>query len=631
MKVLWMSDSPTSPSGFGNVTRFVCDGLSESGHHVSILGWQTRGSLQQWRNCTLYPIRRDNFGADVLLGYLQRIQPDVLITLSDVWWLSYVAHPVIANLMRTAGIPWVLYYPIDGDRGHGELPPSWVRMLHTVDLPVAMSRYGLATTKDNSVDAVYIPHGVDLTIFRPPNDKTAAKVALGYEGSFVVLSDARNQPRKLLPRTLEIFRRFAVGKPDVVLHMHCDPDDPAARSREYHYDLRADIDFLDLRNKVHFTPGMTIDAGIPIEKLASLYQASDVHLLSSWGEGFGLPTLQAAAAGVVPLAADHAASRELVHGHGEPIRVQNFVRDQFGLCRALIDIDDAVARLERLYRDRMELNSKSTAAAAFAAAYDWRGIVPLWDQFLRSEVPRRRRQAAVHPAATWVTLGTCGVADRSDLARLVRDAVPSLPGGAQVALRVLQSKAGHLAMQILQDAASEQEMLTIPVTLAPADSALVRERSSGCIFIGGEADVPAVRRLARIFPGLNVWASKPVTLGSGLVSGEPVTAAGVPPSTPAFHRHLAASTLALDLGGCVPTLPAEAAALAVPCIGRGVGGPVDQLWLWPELTLDLPNPEAAAALGRRLLTDQGKVAACCAAARQRLAAASQAVIRGRGS
>ncbi len=124
----------------------------------------------------------------------------------------------------------------------------------------------------------------------------------------------------MLPRTLEIFRRFAAEKDDVLLHLHCDPDDPLARSPAYHYvyDLQSDIAFLNLREKVCFTRDTFLSRrGLPVEQLAQIYQAADVHLLASWGEGFDLSTLQAAATGVVPLAPDYAASPELVGEHGE--------------------------------------------------------------------------------------------------------------------------------------------------------------------------------------------------------------------------------------------------------------------------------------------------------------------------
>lgn len=612
-----MSDSPTSPSGFGNVTRFVCTGLADRGHQVAILGWQAHGSPAPWHNCALYPIRHNSFGADVLLNYLQRIQPDALVTLADVWWLTFIAHPVIASFMRTAGIPWILYYPIDGDMGDGRLPSSWVRVLQTVDLPIAMSAYGRDVTQANGVTPAYIPHGVDTTIFRPPTDKHAAKRALGYADRFVILSDARNQPRKLLPRTLEIFRRFAAGKDDVLLHLHCDPHDPAARSPEYYYDLLSDIEFLGLAPKVRITQGMSIASGVTLPQLAAIYQAADVHLLASWGEGFGLPTLQAAASGVVPLASDYTASRELVLGHGEAIRVRHFLCDQFGLRRALIDIDDAVSKLERLYADRELLQAKSEAAWRFAAAYDWAKVVPQWHELLQRQVPRLRANVRYPAATSRVTLRPHSVDGRLDLAKVLRGVMPSLPDSAQVTLNVVESKAGQLTAEIIQDAQAFQHTLTLPVTLPPTDLQLVKTRVTGCVYLASASDVPVARALSRIFPGLNAWSVAPLDLGPSLLTGDSVPAKVVPVGGPVYRRHLASSTLALDLGGVDPALPALAAEAGVPCIGLVCQA--EQVRLWPELSLEVPDPVAAAVLGRWMLTDQGDAADLCARARERLA------------
>src|SRR5579872_5146724 len=114
MKVLWMSDSPTTPSGYGNITRSVCAGLADRGHQVSILGWQTQGQPIPWQNCMLYPSK---FNADEILNYLRQLQPDMLVVLADIWWLTHVNCSAIINFLYTAGIPWALYYSIDADMG----------------------------------------------------------------------------------------------------------------------------------------------------------------------------------------------------------------------------------------------------------------------------------------------------------------------------------------------------------------------------------------------------------------------------------------------------------------------------------------------------------------------------------
>src|SRR5947209_16232775 len=242
MKILWMSDSPTTPTGFGNVTRAICAGLADCGHQVSILGWQTREQVRWHRgsNSTLYPLPlRRQITANDVVEYLRRLQPDVFVILGKVMAFSRFNHPLIAKFVHTAGIARALYYPIDGDLGNGRLPPEWIDVLKTVDLPIAMSRYGSEITQANGVRPTYIPFGVDTKVFHPPESKEQAKRALGYDGQFVILTDACNQQRKQLPRALEIFRRFAEGKDDVLLHLQCDPEDPTARWQdEYCYDLR---------------------------------------------------------------------------------------------------------------------------------------------------------------------------------------------------------------------------------------------------------------------------------------------------------------------------------------------------------------------------------------------------------
>ena len=612
-----MSDSPTAPSGFGNVTRFVCSGLAARGHQISILGWQARGAPSSWQGIPVYPVRNDHLGGDVLLTYLQKLRPDVLVTLADVWWLTYLANPLIANFMRMAGIPWALYYPIDGDMGKERLPASWARILETVNLPIAMSQYGRDITISNGVTPAYIPHGVDTQVFRPPADKDAAKRALGYEARFVILSDARNQPRKMLPRTLEIFKRFSRNKPDVLLHLHCDPDDPASRSPEYYYDLRADIAFLEIGDQVRLTQGMSIDSGLTLDRLAAIYQAADVHLLSSWGEGFGLPTLQAAAAGVVPMASDYTASRELVLGHGEALPVRHYLLDQFGIRRALIDIPAAVARLDALYADRALLKTKSEASSRFAQGYDWQPVINQWNTLLLNEVPRLRARLLAPPPAERVVLhspfgaGYAGSeSNPSILMRTVQSAMPEFADGVSVTLNVIAGEAGKLTGEVFRDAIASGNVLSLPAALPSADLALAKTRSVGSIYLGGEQDIRVVQKLAEIFPAIKAWSSAALDLGIGRVSGKLVLTQACPPHDPTYRARMAATTLILDLGGTDGRLPWLAAELGVPCIGPA--RLAVQKALWPDLSLNSLDPTAAVELGRRMFTDQGAAADACA-------------------
>ncbi len=590
MKILWMADSPTIPTGFGNVSRWVCAGLAERGHDVSILGWQIQGQPRPWQNCMLYPC---GFSADELLKHLRQIQPDILIVQADVWLLNYVNNSVI-DFLHTAGIAWALYYPIDGDLGEKRIPLSWQHILKTIDLPIAMSRYSQDVTQTNGVEAAYIPPGVDTKIFRPPVNKNLAKQSLGYEGKFVVLSDARNTLRKMLPRTLEIFRRFAADKDDVILHLHCDPDDPYACSPNYYYDLRSDIAFLNLTEKVSLTKDMSVFTGLSLEQLARLYQAADVHLLASFGEGFGMPTLQAAATGVVPLAPDYTASQELVTGHGEAIRISHFLLNQFGQRYALIDIDDAVSKLEKLYRDRELLACKAQMAREFALSYDWECILPQWNELLQREVShcRTSRFSSVHTSGILL--------DEQE---------------SSSTLAPEDGKVDKLVAGLRQDMQLERA-ITIPVTLPLTKS---KQRIPGYIYVASQCDVPAALALQRIFPGLKVWSTIQLDFGSLVSNNQPLQTKVVQANSAEYRPHLAMSTCSLDMASFDPLLPTEAAKLGVPCIG--LAQQREQARLWPELSLEKPDPLMAAELGRQMLTDQGLAADLCLKARQHLASA----------
>ncbi len=594
MKILWLSDSPTSPSGFGNITRFVCAGLARKGHQVSILGCETR-RLTRRADYTIYPFVSKGSDGDQLLGYLDQLRPDVLVTAADPWRVSYVADAVIARFMRERKIVWALYYPIDSDWGRSALPPTLIQLLKTVDLPIVMSHYGRQLSQVNGVAAAYIPPGVDTGVFSRPHNKAAAKKALGYQGRFVVLSDARNQRRKLWPRTLEVFRRFAADKDDVLLHVHCDPYDPAAGSEDYFYDLLSDIEFLGLSQKVRFTRGMSITRGTPLSQLAALYQAADVHLLASYGEGFGLPSLQAAAAGVVPMAAAYSANRELVSGHGEALRVKGFVRNETNMRCALIDIDAAVVKLNRLYKDRRLLERKSKAARHFSESFDWQHVLTKWDDLLMRRVSRKgparngssSRDAHRNPTSS----GACELLPKERIKKL-------------------KSRQKDLSADL--DGRSRGRLFTIPVTLAPVATGPTVVRVTGRVYLATTADMATFRRLLRVFPALSAWST--VTFGrDGRRSSQLKV---VQPNASEFARFLATSTLALDLAGADPTLPYQAAKLGVPLVG--VAHYSDQQLLWPQLTMTTQDERKAAQKGHWMLTDHYDALAVCALARKRL-------------
>lgn len=573
MRLLWISDSPQTPSGFAAVTRAVCGRLASRGHELEILGWQDHWRTSDWEGIPVRPVRWDAFGSDVLLSYLLRFRPDFIITLGDPWWLGFMTDPPVQRFLDASGTRWLLYYPVDGADAEGRLPSAWCRVLEAADIPVAMSRFGQAVSARSGVRSAYLPHGCDLDIFAPPADKAAAKAALGYDGAFVILSDARNQPRKLLPRMLDIVAEFARGKPDVIVHVHADPDDDAASSDLYRYRLREDVAVMGLADTVRLTENFKMRSlgGLPVAELARIYEAADAHLLCSWGEGFGLPNLQAAATGVVPIAGAYSASEELVAGHGFAIPIESSVTDEFGLRRCLISRDAAVAALERLYRDPAELADRSRRSREFAEGYAWDAIADGWDALLRRAAPRRPPRDA--RTMEWVARGEAPSDVPEPIAAAADSAFGSLPGGVRVTLRMTERVHGETAARIQREAFVDGDELSIPVRLASAAAGARRARV-GALLIA-PADMPLARRAERLFPDLTLVSLADVDPGDllGLL--------------PQF-------CLVIDLAGSYVAagLDLACATLGVPYLGPST--------LWPEVDERSPLRRL-----RRLLTDQG--------------------------
>ena len=605
MRVLWVSDSPTSPSGFGAVTRAVCRRLADRGHRVEIVGWQTRGQVTRWEGIPVHPVRYDTFGADVLLGYMMRLQPHFVVTLGDVWWMSFMTDPGMQRHLDLSGGRWVLYYPIDGTDPAGRLPVGWVKTLETADVPVAMSRFGADVSAACGVEASYIPHGVDLDVFAPPDDKAAAKARLGYEGKFVVLSDARNQPRKLLPRTLDVFAEFAAQAEDVVLHLHADPFDDAADSPLYSYRLLDDVDALGLEDLVRLTADfrMRTSGGLSLSDLAALYAAADAHLLCSWGEGFGLPNLQAASAGVVPLAVAYAASRELVEGHGYAVPSESTVVDEFGLVRHLIDRRSAASALAELQTDGDLLAARSRASRDFALGYSWDAVADAWERVLEEAAPRRRPTRT--RAYDWIAGDRAASTNEmpEPVAAAASDVLATLPDGARVSVQLAERTAGEVAATIRKEAFREGDYLTVPVRLPPFFEGAPKPTVGNLLV--SPADLPVAAYAQRLFPIVRISVPRP--------GGDPDSDEHLPLEE--LLPPLAHYALVIDFSGAgAPDLDLACAALGVPYLGPSR--------LWPPL-----EPAAELAQVRCLLTDQGSSERrrCIAAERARAAYGAELV------
>lgn len=315
MRILFSGDAPMVDTGFGVVSKNILKRLHEKGHEIAVLGINWFGDPYDTEEYPyeIYPVDKgsiDNLYAYGKLWWIeQQFQPDLIFFLNDPWVIQKYLS-VRPKSIRSEYQKIIAYYPTDA----GPMQEDWVEMLNGFDAQIVYSNFAervLIESNDNKrPDNVYqIYHGVDTKTFYPMHRKQA-RAALGLpEDVFIVGMVARNQPRKRFDVLVSAFSKFAEGKDNVKLYLH-------TAARDVGFDIPNLSEQFNLGDKLIMSEGVTPSHGVSEEALNHIYNAFDVNVLISLGDGFGLPVAESMAVGCPQLVSDHSCLQELVAGHG---------------------------------------------------------------------------------------------------------------------------------------------------------------------------------------------------------------------------------------------------------------------------------------------------------------------------
>jgi glycosyltransferase involved in cell wall biosynthesis len=250
----------------------------------------------------MYGSMFQNYFQDTISNHLKQTKSDVFIILLD----TFMMFPWLLNLDLSPAKTY-FWFPSDGGGG---LPLGCENILRKVNCPVAMAKFGQKQVKDYyGIDTKFIPHCCDSNIFYqlPKEERLNLKRKWGFQDKFVIGIVARNQPRKNLDRSLKIMYLLKDKIPNAVLLCHLDPNDPAQQM----FNIPSLIRKYGLENRVVFT-GMSAFKGFSESQLNEIYNLMDVFLLTTSGEGFGIPIIEAMSCQIPVLATDYTTTPELV-------------------------------------------------------------------------------------------------------------------------------------------------------------------------------------------------------------------------------------------------------------------------------------------------------------------------------
>ena len=292
MRILWLSNAGWTKSGYGTQTQVWVPRLTALGHDVAVVAFHgLQGAPLNVQGVQMFPgSTEDLFAQDVLPAYYAHHKADVLITLMDAW----VLNPQLLRAMKVAH--WM---PVDCEASATGTSPYLGAMDRRVlteggGQPVAMSQFGRDVLEKAGFSPLYVPHGIDCSVFKPADDRDALRERLGVKDRFVIGINAANVDpvRKALPEQMQAFAVFREKHPDALLAIHSRLETRQGVNLER---IAAD---LAIRDAVVFADQFTYAAGLVGDPdMAKWYNVLDVLSNCSYGEGFGLPIVEAQACG----------------------------------------------------------------------------------------------------------------------------------------------------------------------------------------------------------------------------------------------------------------------------------------------------------------------------------------------
>ena len=391
------------PTGYARVISSILAALKDryEFHHFGInykgppldCGWKVHPN----------ELPGDIFGVDQLPRLFEKLQPRLLFFVHDLD-LYFVHRPWLDKHRGECKI--VSYFPIDGV----DVDPAVLEGLTGLDKVVlftefAKSEVEAAQTKRRLEHKSFrcppievIPHGVDTNTFHPCADyrtghdfhssRIKARAALFRDqpellDAFVVLNANRNQPRKRLDITLEAFALFAKGKPEnVKLYLHMGMEDRGYRLSDL-------IRQHDLQSRVLLTTASPQMPNILDERLNLIYNACDVGLNTSTGEGWGLVAFEHAATGAAQVMPRHSACAELWRDVARLVEpIESFRHPMDFVQHQIVSPVGVADALEDLYRKPTLLRELSALAyeRATVPELQWSNIACRWDRLFQEEL-----------------------------------------------------------------------------------------------------------------------------------------------------------------------------------------------------------------------------------------------------
>jgi glycosyltransferase involved in cell wall biosynthesis len=316
MKLLWISNAPWAASGYGSQTRQVVRRIRDAGIEIECAANDgTRGD-REWEGIRVRGSGMDRYSRDSVREDVERSGADRVLFLYDAWVFTSGWRDPFEGLPHVYG--WA---PVD----HYPTPLAlygWLQGGHTA---IAMSRFGEMCLADTSAGfrnngmrpfpVTYAPHAVDRSVFTPRDRRFRDAINVPQDAYLVGIVGANTgtqvYDRKGFGDMAHALGVFMAQHPDAYVYVHSHKKGHEAMDLEILFQFKGvPEDRVRWADQYELMKQTVTD-----EDMAFRYSALDVLLMTSRGEGFGIPAAEALACSTPVIVSNWTAQTEIV---GDP-------------------------------------------------------------------------------------------------------------------------------------------------------------------------------------------------------------------------------------------------------------------------------------------------------------------------
>ncbi len=384
MKILYYGENPANPTGFGNMSKQILSYLAQAGYEIEVVA--TSVFAEQLPGQYPYSIIPCPLEPEPDMRNLANIRARLVDGDCDVFFYmgDFGANDDVFLMLGEARakrpeLLSIAYCPLDCDMlnavSFGYMAVVNVPTVYTLHAARRIAEY----RPDLAGKLTVIWPGCEPDVFYPllaEERFKARKEIFGIEDdTFIAVNVNRNQIRKDLGRCMAIWHEFYKTHPHSLLYMHSVKNDLGGN-------LPLMADSLGIGpDEILFTPD-SFSLGNPAtrEELNRVYNAADLRFSTTTGEGWGLPTTEAMAAGCPVLVPGNTANLDIVgedEERGTLIKtggdIDHMIWTYGGAAnpRDIVHSADCLRRLEFVYSNRSIIYAKAMRARKWAELHTW--------------------------------------------------------------------------------------------------------------------------------------------------------------------------------------------------------------------------------------------------------------------